>query len=542
MSGAAPILKGRLMRLAATARKMAFAMDFTFLVNPERRLLSIGYSLADNSVDPSCYDLLASEARLTSLFAIAKGEVATRHWFRLGRAATPLGSGSALISWSGSMFEYLMPLLVMRAPVGSLIEQTSRLVVERQQAYGRSLGIPWGISESAYNARDMEFTYQYSNFGVPGLGLKRGLADDLVIAPYATGLAAMMNPHGARQNYTRLAEMGASGRYGFYEALDFTRSRLPDYENVAIVRTFMAHHQGMTIIALANTLQDGRMRTRFHREPRIQACELLVQERMPREVAVMHPRAEEVKVSAVDADTAAPTARYLPAIPDGAPTTHLLSNGRYVVMLTAVGAGYSRWRDIAVTRWREDTTRDDWGSFIFLRDVQSGIIWSAGAQPIGNSAQDDEVIFGEDHAEFIHRDGPLTTTMDVLVSGETDGEVRRISLTNSGRRPREIELTSYAEVVLATPAVDNAHPAFAKMFVETEHLAEFGALVATRRPRSHEEPQVWGCPFCCRGRGNYRRSTIRVRPGKVRGSGPHRRYSGGYRRWPTAFQYGRDRS
>ncbi|ENG6288186.1 glycosyl transferase, partial [Yersinia enterocolitica] len=236
----------RLLKLAAEARHMALAMDFAFLLDPERKLLSIGYSLVDNSLDPSCYDLLASEARLASLFAIAKGDVPTRHWFRLGRAATPIGKGAALISWSGSMFEYLMPSLVMRAPAGSLLEQTNQLVVERQQAYGRSLNIPWGISESAYSARDIEFTYQYSNFGVPGLGLKRGLSENTVIAPYATGLATMIDPHGALQNYERLADMGALGRYGFYEALDFTRSRLPENQPVVMVRNYMAHHQGMT--------------------------------------------------------------------------------------------------------------------------------------------------------------------------------------------------------------------------------------------------------------------------------------------------------
>jgi cyclic beta-1,2-glucan synthetase len=209
----APALKGRLKAVADTAREMALAMDFGFLLDPERKLLSIGYSLADNGLDPSCYDLLASEARLASLFAVAKGDVATPHWFRLGRGATPLGSGSALISWSGSMFEYLMPSLVMRAPIGSLLEQTNRLVVERQKSYGRSLGVPWGVSESAYSARDIEFTYQYSNFGVPGLGLKRGLSENVVIAPYATGLAAMVDPHAARRNYAHLAEIGACGRF-----------------------------------------------------------------------------------------------------------------------------------------------------------------------------------------------------------------------------------------------------------------------------------------------------------------------------------------
>ena len=488
-------LAGRLRALAKTARDMALAMDFAFLLDPERKLLSIGYSHSDNNLDPSCYDLLASEARLASLFAVAKGDVSTRHWFHLGRAATPMGNGAALISWSGSMFEYLMPSLIMRAPVGSLLEQTNRLVVERQQAYGHSLGVPWGISESAYNARDTEFTYQYSNFGIPGLGLKRGLSENVVIAPYATGLATMVDPHGARANYARLVTLGARGRYGFYEALDFTRSRLPDNETVAIVRNFMAHHQGMTIVAIANTLHEGEMRARFHREPMIQASELLLQERMPRDVAIAHPRAEEVKSSAVEAISQEPILRRLKGTTNGPPVTHLLSNGRYTVMLTASGGGYSRWRDMAVTRWREDATRDAWGSFIFLRDRQTDQLWSAAMQPMRSDADFDEVIFGEDHAEFIRRDGALTTTMDVLVSSEDDGEVRRVSLTNNGRRSRDIEITSYAEVVLTNPAADKAHPAFAKMFVQTEYLPECGALIATRRPRSHEEPQIWAAHF-----------------------------------------------
>ncbi|MDH3318023.1 MAG: glycosyl transferase, partial [Gammaproteobacteria bacterium] len=283
--------------------------------------------------------------------------------------------------------------------------------------------------------------------------------------------------------------------YGLYEALDFTRSRLPADEEVAIVRSFMAHHQGLTIVAIANALHDGQMRARFHREPMIRASELLLQERTPRYVAIAHPRAEEVKASAVEASVKAPTVRRLTASASSAPITHLLSNGRYAVMLSDAGAGYSRWRDIAVTRWREDTTCDDWGSFIFLRDTHSGNVWSAGAQPAGRDAEYDEAVFGENHAEFIRRDGTLRTTMEVLVSGEDDGEVRRISLANGGRSPREIELTSYAELVLTTPAADDAHPAFAKMFVQTEHLAEFGALIATRRPRSHEEPRVWAAHF-----------------------------------------------
>ena len=483
---------------------MALAMDFAFLLDPERKLLSIGYSLADNSLDPSCYDLLASEARLASLFAIAKGDVPTRHWFRLGRAATPLGSGSALISWSGSMFEYLMPSLVMRAPVGSLLEQTNRLVVDAADSpMADRLGIPWGISESAYNARDIEFTYQYSNFGVPGLGLKRGLSENVVIAPYATGLAAMVDPQRrATRTSPALQRLGARGRYGFYEALDFTRSRLPEGEDVAIVRSFMAHHQGMTIVAIANTLHDGQMRARFHREPMIQASELLLQERMPRDVAIAHPRAEEVKASAGRGRTrsssrAAPH-RPRPAAP---PVTHLLSNGRYAVMLTAAGAGYSRWRDIAVTRWREDATRDDWGSFIFLRDIADRRDLVAGRQPVGGDAgRRTTSLFGEDRAEFIRRDGTLTTTMDVLVSGEDDGEVRRVSLTNSGRRAAR-DRTHLLRRTGPDDAGRRRRPSGLCQDVRRDRVpAEFGALIATRRRRSPSEPRDLGGAFRRRGR------------------------------------------
>ncbi|HFZ2531290.1 TPA: glucoamylase family protein [Pseudomonas aeruginosa] len=492
---AAPLLEARVRSVAKQARAFVAGMDFAFLFNTERDLFSIGYSLADNSLDSSCYDLLASEARLASLIAIAKGDVPTRHWFRLGRTATPVGTASALISWSGSMFEYLMPSLVMRAPVGSLLEQSNHLVVEVQQTYGRKKGVPWGISESAFNARDLEFTYQYSNFGVPGLGLKRGLAENLVVAPYATGLAAMIKPRAALFNYARLAELGARGRYGFYEALDFTPSRLPDATAVALVHSYMAHHQGMSIVAIANALDEGRMRTRFHREPMVRAVELLLQERIPSDVFLAHPRAEEVRVSSYEAGIVASTLRRVALTPGESPVTHLLSNGRYSVMLSASGAGYSRWRDIAVTRWREDPTRDDWGYYVLLRDVHDGRTWAATTQPSGQAPANGEILFDEDRAEFSRHDGSLSSVLEVLVSGEDDGEVRRITLVNNGRRSQEIELTSYAELVLAPAAADDAHPAFSKLFVQTEYVAEYAALVATRRLRSGTETPVWAAHF-----------------------------------------------
>ncbi len=488
---AARALERRITELAATAGKMVDAMKFDFLFDPSRQLLSIGYRVSDGSLDSNCYDLLASEARLASFVAIAKGEVSARHWFRLGRPMTPVDRGSALISWSGSMFEYLMPSLVMRAPAGSLLEQTNRLVVRRQMTYGAELGVPWGISESAYNARDLELTYQYSNFGVPGLGLKRGLSEDAVIAPYATALAAMVDAEAAAQNFSRLRDAGGLSQFGWYEALDYTPSRVPEGEAVAIVRAYMAHHQGMTLVALADALNDGAMRARFHTEPMIQATELLLQERTPRDVGVARPRSEEVKAEANVRETVAPTIRRFSSPHDLIPRTHLLSNGRYTVMITAAGSGFSRWRELSVTRWHEDVTCDSWGTYIFVRDVHNGKVWSAGFQPAGVEADSYEVEFSEDRAEFVRRDGTMTTTLEVVVSPEDDAEVRRVSITNLGSRVREVELTSYAEIVLASAASDTAHPAFSKMFVQTEFDSEVGALLATRRLSSPADVPIW---------------------------------------------------
>ncbi len=490
-SAEAEALIRRLMDVSRTAEKLFFAMDFTFLFDNSRKLFSIGYRATDGNLDPNCYDLLASEARLTSFIAIAKGDVPSSHWFHLGRSLTPVGHGSALISWSGSMFEYLMPALVMRSPSGSMLHQTYRQVVRRQIEYGIERHVPWGVSESAYNARDLDLTYQYSSFGVPGLGLKRGLSEDMVVAPYATALAAMVDPTAANHNFANLAEAGGRGIYGYYEALDYTSSRVPDGQSVAIVRAYMAHHQGMSLVALANVLLGGVMLGRFHGEPIVQATELLLQERTPRDVLVARPRAEEVSAVAHVRDLVPPVVRRFTTPHDTTPRTQLLSNGRYSVMLTAAGSGYSRWGNIAISRWREDLTRDCWGNYIFLRDEQTGKIWSAGHQPTGVEPDSYEAAFFEDHAEFARRDRSLATTLEVVVSSEDDAEIRRVSITNLGARARDIQVTSYAELSLTSQAADVAHPAFANLFVETDFVPDIGAILATRRKRSDNEMAVW---------------------------------------------------
>ncbi|MFT9016823.1 MAG: glucoamylase family protein [Acetobacter sp.] len=481
----------RLLTVAHKARTLALEMDFGFLCNPSRKLLSIGYRVAEDAQDTNCYDLLASEARLAVFFAIAKGDMPAHDWFRLGRSITPVGSGAALVSWSGSMFEYLMPSLVMRAPAGSLLEQTNALIVQRQIAYGQARDIPWGISESAYNVRDLDYTYQYSNFGIPGLGLKRGLGLDTVVAPYATLLAAMVDPQKAVANLYALEKTGALGRYGLYEALDYTPARVPDRKTVALVRAYMAHHQGMSILSVADAVMNGIMRARFHTDPVIASAELLLQERAPRTGAVARPLPSEDDAHPAVATVSAPAGRYLDRADTPQPVTHLLSNGRYTVMLTAAGSGYSRWNGLAVTRWREDMTRDDYGSYLYLKNRRTGRVFSVGVQPCLTPPDDYAVVFHEDRAEFARQDGTLTTTLEIFVSAEDDAEARQLSLFNTGSDMLEIDVTSYAELALLAQGADLAHPAFTKLFVQTEYLPAARALVATRRRRTPDEPEIW---------------------------------------------------
>ncbi|MEP6570255.1 MAG: glucoamylase family protein [Acidobacteriota bacterium] len=489
---AAGDLLSRLGRMAYASEQTMEEMDFKFLLDPERKVFTIGYNVSAQSADNSYYDLLASEARLASFVAIAKGDVPQEHWFRLGRQLTSVDGGRSLISWTGTMFEYIMPLLVMRNYPGTLLDESYRTIVKRQIEYGEERGVPWGISESAYNVRDLHLNYQYGPFGVPGLGLKRGLIEDLVVAPYATMLAAQINPRAALDNLRRLAKHGALGAYGYYEAIDYTTERLPQGQTHVLIRAFMTHHQGMSVVSLTNLLHHDCMELRFHADPLVQATELLLQERVPVGVPAAHPRAEDVLTGRVTKTAEGSVTRVYHSVETESPRTHLLSNGTYNVMVTVAGAGYSNCSPNAVTRWREDVTLDNWGTFIYLRDVRSGSVWSAGYQPTQKRPESYEVAFAEDKADFWRTDGGVTTHMEIVVSAEDNAEVRRVSLTNNSTRMREIELTSYAEVVLNTPQADAAHPAFSNLFIETEFFAAENAILAHRRQRSSEDLPIWG--------------------------------------------------
>ena len=465
-------------------------LDYQFLYDKLRHLFAIGYNVDDRRTDASFYDLLASEARLASFVAIAQGRLPQEHWFSLGRLLSNTRGGPVLVSWSGSMFEYLMPLLVMPTYEDTLLDQTCRAAVIRQIEYGRQRGVPWGVSESGYNTTDLQMNYQYRAFGVPGLGLKRGLGEDLVIAPYATVMALMVAPRKACANLRRMTDDGFEGRYGFYEAIDYTPSRLSRGQSRAIVRSFMAHHQGMSFLSLAYVLLDRPMQRRFGSDPLFQATELLLQERIP--IANPYePHAVEVSEAhrAVAGQESLLRIYKSPNTP--IPEVNLLSNGRYTVMVTNAGGGYSRWKDLAVTRWHEDATRDDTGSFCYLRDVSTDEVWSAGHQPALRSTKEYEAIFSQSRAEIRRRDGEYDTYTEIAVSPEDDIELRRVTITNRSRSRRTIEVTSYAEVVLAPPAADAAHPAFSNLFVETEILSDVQAILCKRRPRSDKEQTPW---------------------------------------------------
>ncbi len=467
-------------------------IKYDFLFNESRRLLAIGYNVDDSRRDESCYDLLASEARLCSYVAIAQGRLRQEHWFALGRMLTSFGGELALLSWGGTMFEYLMPLLIMPTYKNTLLDQTYISTVKRQIEYGQRRNVPWGISESGYNVIDVNQIYQYRAFGVPGLGFKRGLANDLVIAPYASALALMVSPAESCINLQRMAGEGYLGEYGFYEAIDYTPLRLIQDQRSATVRSFMAHHQGMSFLSMAYVLVDQPMQRRFMANPIFRAADLLLQERVPK-AKPFYPHAAEASLSIWRAGMLA-RERSMRVFDDpnsASPEVHFLSNGNYRVMISGSGAGYSQWKDIAVTRWHGDITRDNEGQFFYIRDLESMDVWSAGYQPVCKETKTYQVVFQGSKAEFRSEVLGIDAHTEVVVSSEDDVELRSISLTNRSPIRRTIELTSYAEVVLTAQAADASHPAFSNLFVETKILRQRSAILCTRRPRSKGETTPW---------------------------------------------------
>jgi cyclic beta-1,2-glucan synthetase len=508
-------------------------MEWGFLFEPSRKLFAVGYNMEEQRLDSSCYDLLASEARLASYIAIAQGDVQQEHWFSLGRLLVAARGKAVLVSWSGSMFEYLMPHLIMPRYANTLLDGTCIAAVEQQISYAKARKVPWGISESGYNRTDIHLNYQYRAFGVPGIGLKRGLEDDLVIAPYASALGLLVAPGPACANLQLLAKEGRSGDFGFYEAIDYTPSRVPPKQTSVTVRSFMAHHQGMILLSLLHLLQRAPMQKRFSMCPMLRTIDLLLHERMPKTEATILSRDlshEELREISQDEGLGV---RIFSDPNSPAPEVHLLSNGRYHVAISNAGGGFSKWKDLAITRWREDPTRDCWGFFIYLRDVETARFWSATYQPTLHGTKQYEAIFGQGRAEFRQSHLGLAIHTEIGVSPEDDVELRRITITNQSKQVRTLEVTSYAEVVIAPQAADASHRAFSNLFVQTEFDPNLSAILCTRRARSREEKPPFmlhllvgqggeqGAISCETDRARFigRNGTL-TRPAAVMGDGP----------------------
>ena len=464
-------------------------IDYSFLFDKTQHLLSIGYNADEHRKDNSYYDLLASEARVTTFIGIAQGKLPQQSWFALGRKLTSQGTTPVLLSWSGSMFEYLMPMLIMPSYENTLLDETNKGIVQKQIEYGKKRGVPWGISESGYNLLDADLNYQYRAFGVPGLGFKRGLGQDLVIAPYATVMALMVAPEEAYDNLKRLKDQDFEGRYGFYEAIDYTPSRLPRRTAFTIIKSFMAHHQGMSFLSISYLLLNRPMQRRFEADLQLRSAQLLLEEKVPRVVTFYSPSVHEADINVTPGGSESIRVINTPQTP--IPEVQLLSNGRYHVMLTNSGGGYSRWKNIAVTRWREDCTSDNWGTFCYIRDLENNNTWSSAFQPILKQSDNYEAVFSQGRAEFRRRDSAIDTHTEIVVSPEDDIELRRVHFTNRSRKRKFIEVTSYAEVVLASAIADELHPAFSNLFVQTEINESRNAIICTRRPRSEEEQNPW---------------------------------------------------
>jgi cyclic beta-1,2-glucan synthetase len=463
-------------------------MQYDFLYDKSQRLLSIGYSVDHHQRDSSFYDLLASEARLSAFVGIAQGKLPQESWFALGRRLTNADNTPTLLSWSGSMFEYLMPLLVMPTYENTLLDETYTGNITKQIQYGKQQRIPWGISESCYNTVDVHLTYQYKAFGIPELGFKRGLDKDLVIAPYATVMALMVDPLSAIKNLERMQKLGYEGTFGFFEAVDYTPSRLPKSKNPVVIQTFMAHHEGMSLLSLDYLINDQVMQKRFTADPQFQTALLLLQERVPKTIGYYKGSGDNEEVVHVISEG---EIRLITKLNTSVPEIQLLSNGKYHLMITSAGGGYSRWKDLGITRWREDSTRDHWGAFCYIRDFETGEFWSTTYQPTLKKPDHYEAIFSQGRAEFRRRDGDIECHTEIVVSPEDDIEIRRLRLTNHSGSKKVIDVTSYSEVVIALPITDAAHPAFSNLFVQTEINQNQQTILCTRRPRSNEEKPPW---------------------------------------------------
>jgi cyclic beta-1,2-glucan synthetase len=493
-------------RLQLSVRRFADETNLRTLYDRRRRHLAVGYVAEGPPVFTSHYDLLVSEARLASLIAIAKGDVPLEHWFALGRPMRTEPQGRQLLSWSGTMFEFLMPMLFTNSYENSQLDFACRNAVKAQIEFGENAAVPWGLSESAYSALDARQIYQYRAFGIPTTAQNPDVDNRLVISPYSTLMALLFNPRASVANLRRLdTDCGLRGPMGFYEAIDNSRSSTPEGRGGIAIYAYFAHHQGMSMAALANLLLGEIVRRRFHSDPRVRAIESLLFERIPLARLRVRERRAPTLIP-VKKTTPEQPERFLP-VRTTAPQTVLLGNGRYSVMLTNSGSGFSRWNQFDITRWRADSAVDQWGTFILIHEARPGATWAATLQPTCDDRREMSATFTANRAEFRRFFLGIESTLSVVVGADEDVEVRKLTLINRTRRRRFLEITSFAELAMAPAAADASHAAFNKIFVETE--VDDSVIVAHRRLRDPDDPPLWVAHMLVGATGNVEFETDR---------------------------------
>lgn len=464
---------------------------FEPLYDYRRNLFAIGYNVSEKRLTTTFYDLFASEARTASYVGIVKGEIPRKHWIKLSRALTLVDGYRSLVSWTGTMFEYFMPALIMKSYKNTLLHETYCTVLKVQMKYGLLRGIPWGISESGYYTFDMHFNYQYRAFGVPDLGLKRGLIEDVVVSPYSTFLTLPFNKKEALKNINVLIKEGLEGEYGFYEAVDYTEKRVPFGLEKGIVKSYMAHHQGMILVSINNLLNNNVIISRFHSEPMIKAGEILLQEKIPQYAIITKENKEEIEpIRRVRAKNKIFIRQF--KMPERTlPKCHLISNGRYTILVTNTGCGYSKYENIQITRWREDVFTGDYGFFILIKSLKDNKVWSATYKPFYKEPDEYKVEFEYNKAKFLRKDDNIETRTEIITSSEDNVEIRTVTIINHNTKEITLELTSYLETIISEHMADVAHPAFNNLFIRTEIIPQYNSIIASRRPREHGEKAIW---------------------------------------------------
>lgn len=455
-------------------------VDFHFLFNEKRCLFHIGYHTTSGTLDAGCYDLMASESSLTSFLAIARGEVPLRHWQKLGRPLTMISKTPCFVSWSGTMFEYLMPNLVMREYEDSVYAESSKAAVSQHMIYAKEAKIPWGISESQFYRFDTNSNYQYKAFGVPKLRLQPVRQNSLVVTPYATMLALEYAGESGLSNLRKLIELGGYGEYGFYEALDFSSPNSVDMTPYSIVKSFMAHHQGMIIVGINNYLNEGIWRKRFHSEPIVKATEVLLEEKRQSHLVSLAKRGYTIRIGKIHLREEDYSNRYINSVAPRIPIANMLSNNKYSLMVTSDGDGFSKYKNMMLYRWRSDIYANT-GNYIYIKDVQTGDYWSVAYHPTRTLPEDYQVIFAPHKAEYKRKDGNILTHTLISLSPDHNVEVRKVTLINHGNQIKQIELTSYIEVVGDSHMAELSHPAFNKLFIESEFIKEHATFLSKRR-------------------------------------------------------------